>query len=282
MRKLLLLALLPFLGCKHTPEAPVNTDPTDHAVTEEVEEEPAHNKDTTYITYVIDTTDLSQEPETSLKLLLEGAFHKKEVWRGAEKKEWLGLFREDKHYVLQKTTLQIIPTFDPVADAKKQEEGKRVISGREVVGEKPNTLFFINGLHKIKEGPIDTAEYNRVVIPAGKALQYTFKGKEYTIQAYGDSTKLPSNEYSYQNYGWKVSGKKNGKKIEQTLSEDEFFEDSIYVLLWAGDLDRDGIPDLLLDLSNHFNVSRIALFLSSKAEKGNLYKKVAEFETTGS
>ncbi len=65
------------------------------------------------------------------------------------------------------------------------------------------------------------------------------------------------------------------------MAENEQFDDSIYVLLWAGDIDRDGIPDLLIDTSNHYNISTIALFLSSKADKGKLYKKVAIFETIG-
>ena len=63
--------------------------------------------------------------------------------------------------------------------------------------------------------------------------------------------------------------------------EDQRFKDSIYVMLWAGDLDRDGVPDLLLDLSNHYNISRYALYLSSMAGRDKLYKKAAEFKAEG-
>lgn len=282
MRKLLLLALLPFLSCKHAPENPNVTPPTDHSVTENAKAGTEPHEDSTYITYLVDTTGLAQEPDTPIKLLLEGSFHKREVWKGAEKNKWFGLFYENKKYILKPTSFQVIPTFDPVADATHSEKGKKVISGREIVGETPNTLFFISGLSGIKEGIVDTASFNKVVLPVNKSLSYTLNKKEYTIQAFGDSVKLPSKEYAYQSYGWKVSGNKKGQRIEQTLAEDDFFEDSIYVLLWAGDLDRDGIPDLLLDLSNHYNISRVALFLSSEAEAGKLYKKVAVFETSGS
>jgi hypothetical protein len=284
MRKFLLLIFSPLaLSCNHTADKATLPPPTDHSVYEDdsATENIKIKNDTSYITYIVDTTDLSPAPGTPIKILLEGSFHKSEIWRGAEKKEWLGLFYKNKQYSLEKTSLQIIPTFDPVLDSDRVEKGSRTISGREVVGASPNVLFFINGLDRVKEGPVDSAIFKKVVLPVNKSLTYSFKGSNYNIRAYGDSIKLPSNEYVYQSYGWKVSGQKKGKKVEQVLSEDQFFEDSIYVLLWAGDLDRDGVPDLLLDLSNHYNVSRIALFLSSKAEKGKLYKKVALFETVG-
>ncbi|WP_439883192.1 hypothetical protein ACSX1A_08465 [Pontibacter sp. MBLB2868] len=282
MRKLLLFALLPLLGCKHTPENPVDDSPTDHAVAEEPTDTPTNLKDTTYVAYQVDTTELSPAPQEPVHLLVEGTFHKNEVWRGADKENWLGLFYEDNQYILRPASLQVIPVFDPIHDAHSLNSPHRVISGREVVGDAPNALFYVSGILNLKKGPVDTAAFNKAVLPANKELVYTFKEKKYLIQAFGDSIKLPSKEYSYQNYGWRVSGKKNGVRVNQVLAEDEFFEDSIYVLLWAGDLDHDNIPDLLLDMSNHFNVSKIGLFLSSGAGKGKLYKKPVVLETVGS
>lgn len=52
-------------------------------------------------------------------------------------------------------------------------------------------------------------------------------------------------------------------------------------LLWAGDLDRDGNLDALLDLQTHYAGNNFALFLSSGAEGGELVKQVARFETAG-
>ncbi len=52
-------------------------------------------------------------------------------------------------------------------------------------------------------------------------------------------------------------------------------------LLWAGDLDRDGRLDLLLDLSEHYNMSQPTLFLSSAATVGELVASVVRLVMTG-
>ena len=282
MRKLLLFPLAILLvGCGRAAENVVTLPPTDHAVSIAEDEIPSEKETEAYVTYETDTLNLSAEPDTPLKLLLEGTFHKSEVWQHAEKRNWLSVSYEGGRYILRPAQINVNTVYDPVFDSDKAVNGKKMISGREVVSLDSSTVFLITGLSNFTAGQLDTAAFDKSILPANKSLTYTFKGKRYQISAYGDSTQQHNAEYRYQNYGWKVSGVKKGKKIEQLLAEDKYFDDSIYMLLWAGDLDRDGIPDLLLDVSNHYNVSKIALFLSSKAEKGKLYKKVAVFETIG-
>jgi hypothetical protein len=281
MRKIFLLLFLVFFACKHSPDKQNKLPNTDHSLVSLEKDQQDLVEDSDNLIYEVDTTNLTPEPNTPVKLLMEGAFHKNEVWKGAENKNWFGLHYQDCKYYLKKTSLQIVPTFDPVLDAKHSKTGKKIISGREVIGDTPNTLFFITGLERLQEGPVDSVSFSKNIIPINKSVSYSFNNRDYKITAYGDSTKLPSNEYVYQNYGWKVKGIKKGKVIEQILAEDTFFEDSIYMLLWAGDLDKDGIPDLLIDISNHYNTSKIALYLSSTAKKGKLYQKVAVFETVG-
>lgn len=278
-RLLLPFSLLLLLGCRQSTETTPPAAPTDHVVQEDSVEEPAAPAATDtpmQAALTLDTTGLAPAPETPVKLLLEGTYHKNEVWGGAEKEDWLGVFRTAEGYELRPAVLHINTVKDPVLDSA------NVLSGREVVAADTNALFFVAGLRRATTGPVDTAAFHITTLPANKALTYTFDGREYTIEAYGDSVEQASGNYSYINYGWRVSGRKNGRQVTQTLVEDQRFKDSIYVLLWAGDLDRDGIPDLLLDLSNHYNISRYALYLSSMAERGKLYRKVAEFKAEGS
>lgn len=225
--------------------------------------------------YAPDTTDLSPEPNTAAKIMIEGRFHKHEVWQGAEEKSWMALVQEDSVFRLLPSHLQVSPFFDPVYD-----KGRQVRSGREVRGELPNTLLFMTGIAKLQPTEVDTVSYPSQVILPNTAIDLRFKGKTYTLAASGDSIQQEGSEsYSVQNYKWTVTGSKNGRRISQELAADENFESAIYSLLWVGDLDRDGIPDLVADLSNHYNSSKITLFLSSTAEKGKLYRKVADFKT---
>lgn len=52
-------------------------------------------------------------------------------------------------------------------------------------------------------------------------------------------------------------------------------------LIFAGDLDRDGRLDLILDTTDHYNLSRPTLFLSGAAGKGELLHAVATHTATG-
>ncbi|WP_299821420.1 hypothetical protein [uncultured Pontibacter sp.] len=281
MRKLLLLPLAFCFSCKQSVENTVTVPQHDHVVATIADEPEATEKEEVYITYEADTANLSPEPDTPLKLMLEGSFHKQEVWQHAEKKPWLAVYDENGRFYLRPASFKVQPVYDPVTDSENEVNGKRIISGREVIGQSENTVFYLTGLTKYKEGELDTVSFSQSVIPANKELKFTFKGKPFSIKAYGDSTKLHDEAYRYHNYSWKVTGTKHGKRLEQTLAENEQFDESIYTLLWAGDLDRDGTPDLLIDVSNHYNISTIVLFLSSMAEKNKLYKKVAVFETIG-
>ena len=53
---------------------------------------------------------------------------------------------------------------------------------------------------------------------------------------------------------------------------------AVTYLLWAGDLDRDGQLDMLIDTVCDYNASGPMLFLSSLAEDGDLLQMVAQFE----
>jgi hypothetical protein len=52
-------------------------------------------------------------------------------------------------------------------------------------------------------------------------------------------------------------------------------------VLWAGDLDLDGGLDILLDTSDHYNVTEMRLFLSSAVQREPLPSEVARFTHTG-
>lgn len=52
-------------------------------------------------------------------------------------------------------------------------------------------------------------------------------------------------------------------------------------LLFAGDLDGDGLLDLIIDTSDHYNVSKPTLFMSSPAGDGHMLRAVAHLYSVG-
>ncbi|GAB6194854.1 hypothetical protein [Lysobacter xanthus] len=58
-------------------------------------------------------------------------------------------------------------------------------------------------------------------------------------------------------------------------------DDAAPSLWFAGDLDRDGRLDLILDTTDHYNVGQPTLFLSSRARAGELVRQAAVHRSTG-
>lgn len=58
-------------------------------------------------------------------------------------------------------------------------------------------------------------------------------------------------------------------------------DDAMPRLLFAGDLDRDGRLDLIFDVTDHYNVSRPTLFLSSGAADDTPLRAAARYESVG-
>ncbi|MFC6096774.1 hypothetical protein ACFPVY_08955 [Flavobacterium qiangtangense] len=58
--------------------------------------------------------------------------------------------------------------------------------------------------------------------------------------------------------------------------KEESFNDTFVELLFAGDIDNDGKLDFIFGANRNYEEERVILFLSSKAEKENVVKKVSE------
>ena len=71
-----------------------------------------------------------------------------------------------------------------------------------------------------------------------------------------------------------------GGQIQTLYKWEQGLVDQHCNLQWAGDLDGDGKLDLVMDLSDYYNLSELTLFLSSGAGT-SIVKKVSSFCTSG-
>ena len=60
----------------------------------------------------------------------------------------------------------------------------------------------------------------------------------------------------------------------------DWTDDGSWALRWAGDLNRDGIPDILLDATHKYSLHTTRLFLSRKNPRGHDYEETATLTTT--
>lgn len=240
--------------------------------------------------------EYGDENHFKIKLLETGeGFHGDEITaKNGEK--WLGLFNENGAYSLRQATLRVLRDHDPIIDDEPQIKTGKSVS----VEGKIKPIFLLKNAPNLREGKI--AIYF-------KGLSWKEAMADASTEYAGENMTSLDKRFSQEfgtngdEFTLKVVKAKNkeGEKLLALILEQNGIRQVLHTtwtsyegergteewlgqtgtLYWVGDLDGDRKPDFYLDLFVHDNVANKALFLSSKAEKGKLVKKVAHFVTTG-
>ncbi len=220
--------------------------------------------------------------DESIRVLRVGQFHGEEV-TAKTGEAWMGLYRlDDGVLVIKPVTVEVELVNDPIVDLPEQKTGKRVFVQDDAVQDNENEtepLLLLQGPAGLfRPGGIETAFAGDALLVPGQWVDTVLEEGFYRLIAYGD---VREDDLVY-NYRLKLFG--GDPQITQQLDAApslSFLDSGVPRLLWAGDLDRDGKLDLLLDLSHHYNETAMTLFLSSQAESGQMVKKVATFLVHG-
>ncbi len=177
--------------------------------------------------------------------------------------EWFGLYELTDGYFLVKTHITVAkPKQNDSPDAKE-------IS----TDQKENARFLVNGLLSLSEGFVKTVYSGVFPLEINKALNFTFNRTNYNIVAKGQQT-----GEDIQNYELGIYKDQNYQRI---VLRPKTILEGLPIVLWVGDLDRDNMPDVLIDMKDKSNISEPTLFLSSAAGKGEIIHRVAYFESGG-
>lgn len=215
-----------------------------------------------------------------------GQFHGDEpVARDGE--TWLALRASADSASLTSTRLRVQATEDPILDEPGQTSGRRVSSALEPDpdAEGAQVVAYLRG-SGLAAGAVRPARIlERSQDGASPSYRIDLAGQDHRIrtqcrpkrgsQAYArDCTVVLIASGGAEQVLMRVDGRREG---DVTLLGD----DASPGLLFAGDLDRDGRLDLIFDVSNHYNVSRPTLFLSSQARDGELLHAASSYESVG-
>ena len=204
------------------------------------------------------------------KILVPGVFNRSVV-RDMDGQEWYGLFKTDSGCVLEPVEVKTKSCPAPFSDRPGDTGGVSITADYPL-----EPLLLVRSSHGFKSGLISTYFTGDTFIQAGALIRLG----EYYLTALGLVTDV----------GWRHPGDLPTFNYQILLLKYPFSRDDRQILvqygiaagestpslLWAGDLDRDGQLDLLLDILNHYAGRHYALYLSSEADAGNLVKPVAE------
>jgi len=219
-----------------------------------------------------DTTKISDLIiSDSISILLATSYSSGEIKLNIDSMNWIGIFNneEDNNFTGYKTKLNTKKVHDQMADNDGEKTGTLVYC--ENYDSKP--ILLIAGIETAEAIHIDSyLEFQNELLP-GESMQLGSS----TITASG----IIDDRGFLIDYKLAITGEKNGMNIEHVFIEQNEFADDMLRFIWAGDIDKDGIPDLYMDISPKYSYSKLALFLSSKAGENELLKKVAEINIYG-
>jgi hypothetical protein len=212
------------------------------------------------------------------QLALPGeAFHGDEVpARNGE--SWLALVVAGSTAKLQAAKLVVEAVNDPVLDGDDEK------TGRSVAAPGIEALVFLRGMAALKPGDVNVAMAESTPLDVARPLELRLGDKRLSLL----SRCADSGDESG---GIRCEVVLDDGAVAQTLfttyavreegSDRITFGDAVPTVQFAGDLDRDGRVDLLIDTTDHYNLSRPTLFLSGAAKNGQHVAEVARQELTG-
>ncbi|MBO9204004.1 MULTISPECIES: hypothetical protein [Niastella] len=224
-----------------------------------VAEEESPLVDSNFKNFPIDFSNDSGHYPASI--LTTGQFHEDEVSREDLKRTWFGIFRNNGGYYLDSATIRTKRVEDPVLD----ENGSK--TGWEINTTNADTsILLIAGIDGLSKKAIVPAQLSKNQLLPGEKVSFTYNGIVYTLFATGGMKKTsPKSEAYVINYELFLKATINGVERRQLLMSAAALDDAMAEILFAGDIDGDTIPDLIINTSYHYNAEVPTLYLSKPA-----------------
>ena len=221
--------------------------------------------------------------EEMVQILNTGLWHGDEVTVEAGS-DWWGIFPEGDGFTLEPAPVTIVIEHDAVVDAEGEATGKRV-----TVPQEAESVLLVRGIAGLKEGRLALLyhqPHHAYLFPSETLWLHIKNGERKSARALAALGSTEENgitpEPFVNNYTLKLYAGSHPVTTSQVLyTAERVYEEARPTIVWAGDIDRDGKVDVLLDISNDYVVTHLVLFLSSAAKAGELVGKVAEWQTSG-
>lgn len=205
-----------------------------------------------------------------------GAFHADEpVARNGE--AWLALVDDARGMRLVATHARVAQVHDPIVDAEGEASGLEVAAPAA-----PDAVMLMRG-PDLRAGAVEAAQ--RLEPRPDELSALRFRGAHYRLRLRCPPRPPARGASDACQLVLAGAGREQAlADIPRWRGEDGTVgigDAADPGLLHAGDFDRDGRLDLILDATDHYNVSEPRLFLSSQARAGELLRAVASHRSVG-
>ncbi len=216
----------------------------------------------------------------STKVLTVGTFHEDEVWKSAKNDNWFGVFKGRNGCYISQTKIKTVKVFDPVLD----EDSLKNKTGWYVEAiNKDTCIILLAGLDFLSSRQINQAVLSKDQLFPGDTLRINYSGIDYKIFATGGKNKVQDDPewFDVWNYKLYLAARIKGQLHKSLLVAQPNFDDQMIDLIFAGDIDGDGILDLIIDTSRHYNATSPTIYLSRPADNGEVVKPMGGHTSVG-
>jgi hypothetical protein len=176
---------------------------------------------------------------------------------------WLALVENQGGFALIRTDVRVRVEPSPCDPSEKQTFPEADASG--------NVLFLFRGIPALREGPLQAGQTVGFLFPGQSANVALSSSNHWGIEAHGAATPYSAGTI-FRKYQLRLV---QGRRLSVFFEADDFDEQPHVV--WTGDLDRDNVPDLIMDTNLQTAGAVYVLFLSSAARGGELVRRVVSF-----
>lgn len=218
-----------------------------------------------------------------VEILLPDQYRKESTGypKGVEEKEWFEIYRDEttKNWIVAKTVLEISYSRDECV-------GEDVM----IVGSKhKNALLFFTPFKGLS-GKVETVLEHQPLIPT-KPVVFSMNGTAYNLSPDGvlyseadeviKADELKKDEegiyFIDQIKSYRLTFQ-SGTSNPYEICSSEMVQGVTPTLLWAGDINNDGLPDMILDMSDFYESKHLYFFLSDPGDKDKPVKKLADLK----
>jgi hypothetical protein len=209
-------------------------------------------------------TSLASEGNGATVMLGAGLYNREYV-EAAQPGIWQVLCSTAKGVTLLSAQVDVKTVRAPVFDEATEPDPEK--SGRLIEVPSCSSPVIVLRRAGLRDGAVATAFVGSATLPSDVSLRLRLGSETYGLAARRDPTHAQAVDVILT----------SGDASHAISRITGCCNDTWPSILWAGDLDRDGKLDLLLELSAHYAGSQLTLFLSSAARGGDPVGEVARF-----